>query len=115
LGCSVPLSAVPPHVENSVKVSAPMLTLQSTEFGMQTLLFQSWPTFGEYASLLNVLTLNGRGRPAGPESPGWSRSFPRLKRYDTRCVLLREWSIFTLYFLVVSSVVPPGDRKLFDT
>ena len=59
-GCSVPLSAVPPHVENSVNVSAPMFTLQSTEFGMQTVLFQSWPTFGEYASLLKVLTPNVR-------------------------------------------------------
>src|SRR6266511_2279332 len=54
-GCSVPLSAAPPHVENSENVSAPMFTLQSTALGMQILLFHSWPTFGEYESLLNVL------------------------------------------------------------
>jgi hypothetical protein len=30
-------------------------------------------------------------------------------------VLLSEWSIFTLYLFVLSLVVPPGERKLFDT
>src|SRR2546425_2396461 len=58
LGCSVPLSAAPPHGENSVKVRLPMFTLQSTALGMQILSFQFPPTFGENASLLNVLTPN---------------------------------------------------------
>ena len=37
-----------------------MFTLQSTELGMQILLFQSWSTFGEYAFLLKVFTPNVR-------------------------------------------------------
>src|SRR5258706_6067431 len=55
LGCSVPLSAAPPHVENSENAMLPRFTLQSTALGMHTLSLQFAPTFGEYASLLKVL------------------------------------------------------------
>src|SRR5438128_1488682 len=56
LGCSVPLSAAPPHGENSVNERLPMFTLQSTALGIHTRSCQFPPTFGEYASLLKVLT-----------------------------------------------------------
>src|SRR5262245_50864712 len=117
-GCSVPLSALPPHVANSEKAMMPMLTSQSTTFGIQTRSFQLPPTFGENASLLKVFTpnvkwlttadriqshvarcrsaskledwkvLNGSGRPAGPDEPGCCRFWPRLNRYDRRCALV---------------------------
>ena len=55
LGCFVPLYEVAPQFENwSENVIAPMFWLQSTAFGIQTLSFQFWSTFGENAFLLNV-------------------------------------------------------------
>src|SRR6266481_2948048 len=47
IGCSVPLYAVLPQPVNSLKLTFGKFTLQSTALGMQTLLFQFWPTLGE--------------------------------------------------------------------
>jgi hypothetical protein len=107
-----------PQVVNSENEMMPMFWLQSTAFGMHTLLFQSWSTLGEYAFLLNVFaptvrlftivartqsqlarwrspskvlrenSLKGAGSPVAPFGPGLVPLLVRLKTYATRCVLL---------------------------
>ncbi len=68
--------------------------------------------FARWRSPSNVLRekpLNGAGRPVAPFGPGAVPLFVRLKTYERRCALLSTWSIFRLYFFVVSMLLLPSE------
>src|SRR6187549_3422312 len=106
-GCSVPLLAAPPQLENSVNCIWPKLAAQSTALGMQIpWLFQSPPTLIDFESLLKVFAPTER----------WLTMCDAVQSHDPRCRSASNVSIEELLNGAGNPTGPlePGPSSLFE-